>query len=291
MRIGIIGAENSHTAAIAKTLNISHDVPGFEVTHVWGETAEFAAKAAAEGQIPNVVAEYTEMIGQVEAVLVDHRHGQYHLEAARPFVEAGLPVFVDKPLTTDLAEGVAFVRLAKKRRVPITSYSVLSLQQSSLAFAEEMKGLGTLRSLVTAGPVDIDSQYGGVFFYAVHQVDLICSLVEATPISVSTVREGNDGIATITFDSGAFAVVHCLKDSWSAGFLASAYGSQKAAHATLKFDENPYLAGIQRFCRMFETKVEPAPPATYLRPVAVLEAMQKSFATKRPAKVKKVPKL
>ncbi len=43
MRIGIVGAENSHTVAIAKTLNVDNAVPGFEVTHVWGETPEFAA--------------------------------------------------------------------------------------------------------------------------------------------------------------------------------------------------------------------------------------------------------
>ena len=42
MRIGIVGSENSHTIAIAKTLNIEKAVPGFEVTHVWGETVEFA---------------------------------------------------------------------------------------------------------------------------------------------------------------------------------------------------------------------------------------------------------
>ncbi len=36
MRIGIVGAENSHAVAIAKTLNIERAVPGFEVTYVWG---------------------------------------------------------------------------------------------------------------------------------------------------------------------------------------------------------------------------------------------------------------
>jgi predicted dehydrogenase len=291
MRIGIVGAENSHTVAIAKTLNVDKAVPGFEVTHVWGETPEFAAKASENGPIANVVVDYQEMIGKVDAVLVDHRHGKYHLEAARPFVAAGMPVFVDKPFSTDLEEGIEFARFAKAKGVPITSYSVLSLQQSALSFAEDMKGIGALRSLVTAGPVDIESQYGGVFFYGVHQVDLICSLVSAAPVSISTVRKGNDGIATVIFDSGAFAIVHCMKDAWGAGFLATAYGSERVIHATLGFDENAYLAGIKRFCTMFETGIEPARPADYLRPVAVLAAMQRSFDTGKPADVAAVPEI
>ena len=155
-----------------------------------------------------------------------------------------------------------------------------------------MKGLGAIRSLVTAGPVDIDSPWGGVFFYGVHQVDLICNLLpEATPVSVTTVRQGKDGIATISFDSGAFAVVHCLKEGWKSGFAASAYGNDKIAHAGLVFDANAYLTGIKRFCRMFETGVEPVKPASYLRPVAVLQAMQRSFDTGQPAAIASVPEL
>ena len=291
MRIGIVGAENSHTVAISKTLNIDKAVPGFEVTYVWGETREYADKPAAEGQIANIVDDYKDMIGKVDAVLVDHRNGKEHLPAATPFVEAGIPVFVDKPLCADLAEGIAFVKLAKKRGVPITSYSVVSLQQSSLQFAEDMKTIGPLRSLVTSGPADIESQYGGVFFYGVHQVDLICNLIPATPTSVSTVRNGPDGAAIISFDSGAIAVVHCFKEGWSGGFQASALGSQAVKHAVLAFDENPYLCGIQRFCKMFETKVEPVKPAAYLRPVAVLSAMQQSFDTGKPVAVAAVPDL
>jgi hypothetical protein len=42
LNIGIVGAENSHTAAIAKVLNVEKRVPGVRVTHVWGETAAFA---------------------------------------------------------------------------------------------------------------------------------------------------------------------------------------------------------------------------------------------------------
>jgi len=287
MRIGIVGAENSHTIAIAKTLNIEKAVPGFEVTHVWGETPELADKAAKEGQIPSIVEQPPQMIGKVEAAVVDHRHAKYHLSAARPLVEAGMPVFVDKPFCIDLAEGIEFVRFARQRQVPITSYSVLPLQRSAHQFGEQMKNLGELRSLVTMGPVEIDSQYGGVYFYGIHQVDLMLTLIDARPLTVTTSRRDKDGVAVVEFDSGAFGVLHCI-NGWSGHFLATAYGSKGVHHSALDFDENAYLQGIRRFCAMFQTKVEPLPPASYLKPVALLAAMQASFDTGRRVEVEPV---
>lgn len=289
MKIGIVGAENSHTVAIAKTLNIEKAVPGVEVTHVWGETAEFADKAAKDGQIPNIVQNAPDMIGQVDGVAVDHRHAKFHLPAAKPFVEAGVPVFVDKPFCIDLKEGLDFVKLARAKNVPISSYSVLPLQQSAAEFRQAMQGLGKPRSIVTAGPVEIESQYGGVYFYGIHQVDFLLSLVEAVPLSVSTTRQGDDGLATITFDSGMLGVVHCLK-GWSGGFTGSVFGDAKPYHhhSALAWDENIYLSGVRRFCKMFETKQEPVKPVSYLRPVAVLAAMQASFDTGKPVAVASV---
>jgi predicted dehydrogenase len=289
MKIGIVGAENSHCAHIAKSLNVEKDVPGWEVTHVWGETAEFAAKAAKEGQIPNIVTDYTEMIGQVHGVAIDHRDGKHHLAAARPFIEAGIPVFVDKPFCTDLAEGIDVVRLARAKGVPITSYSVLSLQQSVLTFAEAIKKLGGLRALVTAGPCDVESEYGGVSFYGIHQVDLVCTLLGAEPVEVSTARHGADAVAIVTFATGPVVTFVLLKDIWKPGFTASAYGDEGAHYSELPFDQKTYLAGIRTFCRMFETRQEPLPPVAYLRPVAILEAMQKSLDTAKPVKVKPIP--
>jgi predicted dehydrogenase len=291
MRIGIVGAENTHTAHIAKALNTDKDLPGFEVTHVWGETPEFAAKAAEEGGIPNIVPDYRDMIGAVDAIIVDQRHGKEHLPAARPFVEAGLPVFVDKPFCTDLREGVEFVRFARGKGVPITSFSVLSLQQSAVQFADDIEKLGRLRSLVTAGPADIESPYGGIFFYGIHQVDVIANLIPARPVEVATARHGEDAVAAITFESGPVVVVHCLKDWWPAGFVATAYGEEGVHHTALASDEKMYLAGIRRFCGMFQTGREPAPPSTYLRPVAILQAMQQSLDTGRPAPIPPIPDL
>lgn len=291
MRIGIVGAENSHCAHIAKSLNLEKDLPGWEVTHVWGETPEFAAKAARDGAIRNIVQDYAEMIGQIDGVVVDHRDGKYHLAAARPFVAAGIPAFIDKPFCTDLDEGIEFVRFARSRGTPITSFSVVSLQSSVLGFNEAARKLGRLRAMVTEGPCDVESGYGGVFFYGIHQVEMVCNLLNAKPLQVSTMRHGEDAVATVTFESGPVVTFVLLKDVWSPGFTATAYGDGGAHYAELPFDQKMYVAGIQIFCEMFAARREPLPPRAYLRPVAMLEAMRTSLQTGKPERVRAVPEL
>lgn len=289
MRIGIVGAENSHCTHIAKSLNIERAVPGVEVTHVWGETADFAAKAAQEGKIPTIVDEPPDMIGRIDGVMLDHRDGKYHLPAARPFVEAGIPVFVDKPFCTDLAEGIEFVEFARSKRVPVTSFSTVPLQQSMLAFYDAAKQLGRLRAIVTAGPCDVESEYGGVFFYGIHQVEMVTKFIKAEPLEVTSARCGEDAVAVVAFEGGPVVTHHLLKEWWAANFTAAAYGDDGAHHTELPWDKELYIAGIRLFTGMFESRQEPFPPADYLRPIAILQAMDQALGTGSPAMVPPVP--
>jgi len=291
MRIGIVGAENSHCAHIAKSLNVRKSLPGCEVTHVWGETPEFAAKAAEEGNIPNIVGDPTDMIGHIDGAMFDHRDGKYHLPAARPFVEADVPCFIDKPFCTDIEEGIEFVRLARSKNVPITSFSTVPIQQCVLAFNQAAGKLGRLRAIVTAGPCDVQSQYGGVFFYGIHQVEMITKLLEAEPVSVTTARHGEDAVAVVTFKDGPIVTHQLLKEWWAANFTAAAYGDDGAHHTELPWDEDLYIAGIRLFTGMFESRREPFPPLAYLRPIAILQAIDLSLGTGSSVAVPPIPDL
>ena len=93
IRIGIVGAENSHTIAIAKTLNVEKRVPGCRIFSVWGESRKVARDASERGEIPTIVASPEDMIGHVDAAIVDHRHAKFHLSAVRPFLEKKIPLF------------------------------------------------------------------------------------------------------------------------------------------------------------------------------------------------------
>ena len=273
--IGIIGAENSHTVAIAKTINIDQLVSGFSVTHVWGETPDDAKDAQDRGLIPNIVEEPEDLIGQVDAAIVDHRHPKYHLPAVRPLLEAGIPLFVDKPFCYRLDEGKEFLARARELDVPVCSFSVLPKQASFAQLQEDVRDLGRIISVVSTGPCDIDSEYGGVFFYGIHQVDMVVRLLDWDITHVQLNRGQQNHTATLYSASGAISTMNLVGEG-RVDFHVSVIGEKGRADRVISYDENTYLTGVLDFCRMFSTGETDETDGSILTPVAVLEALEKS---------------
>lgn len=289
IRIGIVGAENTHSVAIAKTLNIAKRVPGCRVVAIWGETDKFARDAAKAGCIPSIVKRPADMIGDIDAVIVDHRHAKHHLPAAEPFLRARLPMFIDKPFCYRLAEGKAFLARARRARVPVTSFSSVPTSRSFADFLKAVRKSGEVRSAATVGSCDLESKYGGIFFYGIHQVDVLLEAfgTDVAAVAVSRARRGESAVASLFFRSGLVASMHCLT-SGKTGFQVSASTDAGIVSAGLVSDPNPYLTGIRRFCKMFKTGKEPLDHKRFLAPIAVLEAMEKSVKTGKVTPVAKV---
>src|SRR5689334_23122297 len=122
LRFGLIGTNTSHSRAFAQIINGSADrapaLEGGKVVAVWGNSSPEArasqdrrklpdARALADAYgIDTVVDDPATMIGQIDIALVvdDTGLGAYHGRLARPFIAAGIPTFMDKPMTLDLAE-------------------------------------------------------------------------------------------------------------------------------------------------------------------------------------------
>jgi predicted dehydrogenase len=274
-RIGIIGAENSHTAAIAKTINIDKKIPGFVVEYVWGETAEFAKAAAEKGSIPTIVEKPTEMKGKIDALIVDHRHPKHHLAAARPFLGQGIPIFIDKPFCYRLDKGKAFLAEARKAKTPVTSFSVLPHQKSFVSFKKKLDQAESIVAAGTVGPCDLKSPHGGVFFYGIHQVDMVLVAFGYDVEAVRMTRNGDNATGQLLYQDGKIVTMDLIK-AGAPGFGIHAVTNEGVVSKSIKMDANIYLGGIRTFIKMFRTGKEPVPAEQMLRPVAVLEALQKS---------------
>ena len=279
LKIGMVGAENSHTAAIAKVLNVDKRIAGVRATCVWGETRTYARQAAEKGELPQIVKDPADMVGQIDAAVVEHRHGKLHLPAARALLEAKIPLFIDKPFCYRLAEGKRFLERAGKLRVPVCSFSTLPKQAAYKDLKKQVGKLGEINAVVSSGPCDIKSKWGGIFFYGIHQVDMILRLAgyDVTHVQVNRGKAQNH-TATLFYGNGCTATMNLIGSG--AAFHVSALCEKGRVDQAIPMDASPYLTGIREFVRMFRTGKTAETPETMLGPVAVLEALEKSVNRK-----------
>lgn len=256
LRIGLLGSDSSHAERFSELLNCP-DHPNYladadaRVVAIWGEDRERTAKAAAHGQIPTMVDDPHALLGQVDAVFCITRHGGRHLGLVRPFIEAGMPLFVDKPLATEPADARALVALAQQHQIPFTSYSTVRFSAATQAFLRAVQGLGGVRVGLYTGPASRRNPYGGVIFYAIHSIELMLMVqgtgiewvqaVEGAPIDA----QGNGNVtATCAWPDGQTATLALTVDAHY-GFRAMALGRDGYHSAHLDISDC-YREGMKR---------------------------------------------
>lgn len=275
--IGIIGAENSHSYGYGKLFNIDKKFPGIEVKYIWGETDEFAKKAMEKGAIPIQVKEQKEMLGKIDALIVDHRHAKYHLEAALPFVKAGIPTFVDKPFCYRAAEGKKFLELAKNLGTPVSSYSSIAHSNGTLDMKEQVESMSEIAQIVRTGPLELDSKYGNIFFYGVHLVQPVLDIFGYDVTRVQINKNGNSGNASLHFKSGLFATLVFKEKSW--GWETFVESKDGFVELKSRVEEPNPATNYTDMVEMFRTGKEPRSHQSILDCVSVLEALEKSSET------------
>jgi hypothetical protein len=104
MRIGIVDLDTSHPQ---NWVPIEREL-GHEVVGVWDggdvHPAGYAAQFAAQHHIPRVFTSLAEMATAVDCAIIHGCNWDVHIAKARPFIEAGRAVLVDKPLAGNLRD-------------------------------------------------------------------------------------------------------------------------------------------------------------------------------------------
>ena len=105
-------------------------IEGFTITKIWDiqgrERSELFARLLRDR--PQVCENLEETWTDVDAVFINDGggDGSLHLEYVTPFLERGIPAFVDKPFACDYADARAMITCAEKTGTPLMSCSILS---------------------------------------------------------------------------------------------------------------------------------------------------------------------
>ncbi|WP_135552756.1 Gfo/Idh/MocA family protein [Paenibacillus cymbidii] len=222
-----------------------------KVTHIWTDDPADARKVARASLIPHVVRNPQDVIGQVDAVIIATDKGHEHVERARPFVDAGIPVFIDKP-AVDREEDLRIVQGWVDRGAAILSSSSMRYCKEFMPYRLSTHALGELR-FVSVTMIKSWERYG------IHALEAIYPILGPGFISAVNTGSGDRNIVHLKHRSGADAVV-AVNENMSGGsgklLLCGTQGSVFVQSGDTFF---AFKAQMEAFVRYLRTGERPYP--------------------------------
>ena len=157
-----------------------------KITHVWTQNLEESRKIAKASKIDNVVEKYEEMISEIDAVIIARDDYQSHKIIAKPFLDGGKYVFIDKPLSLDIDDLIYFKPFIKSGQ--LMSCSGIKYAPELDKIKRDLKDFGKIK-LIRGTTVKSWEKY------AIHMLDGIFSVV---PFNVKSVQYNNSNHESFT---------------------------------------------------------------------------------------------
>lgn len=212
----------------------------------------------------------------VDAVIISSDDGRRHHDAGRTAIEAGLPTFIDKPMTCLLSEAVALADLAEEREVPLFSASSLRYAPEVVEVAEGALGEIVGVDAITPSRSNCEG-VPGMFYYGMHGVEILYTLMGPGCETVQCMETEFGALATGRWADGRLGSVRgCVRGVAGFGFRAV---GEDGHRALLAGSETIYRELLKRVIAMFESGEAPIDIRETLEIVAFIEAAVESART------------
>jgi len=286
IKVGMIGLDTSHVTAFTKLLNDKsdpHHIPGARVvaafkggspdvessrTRIDRFTAELKDKWGVE-----IVDSIEELCKKVDVALLESVDGRPHLSQVRPVFAAKKRVFIDKPFAASYADAREIVRLSRESGTPFFSSSSLRFADDLQAMKRDEK-LGALLGAFTYGPAPTEPHHPDLFWYGIHAVEMLYTLMGPGCESVTRVHADGVDVVVGKWKDGRVGTMRGIRDG-KQDYGAVAFGAKSnlATPTSMKSDYRNLLVEIVKF---FQTGAPPVPPEETLEIMAFMEAADMS---------------
>lgn len=229
----------------------SFGIDGAKVTHIWTDDPEDAKKVAKTSLIPNIASEPEDVIGCVDAVVIATDKGFEHAERSRPFIEAGIPVFIDKPLTdndTDLDQFCKWHGMDK----PFMSSSCMRYSKEYAPYRMSVNNLGKLRFVSITTPKTWER-------YGIHALEGIYPILGPGFVSVRNTGDAERNIVHLKHRSGTDVIIAAISDMYGAFGLLQLCGTRDSATAVMKDSFYSFRKQLEEFVTYLRTGNQPFP--------------------------------
>jgi predicted dehydrogenase len=220
------------------------------VTHAWTQDPGVTAALCRASRIAEAVDRPEQMLGEVDALIVARDDHETHLDLARPFLEAGLPVLIDKPLSLDPAALRYFTPFLESAKL---------MSCSGMRYARELDEVRATiadygRLLLLRGAVVLSWEK-----YGIHLIDAFFGITKARPVSVTCLPAPHTSMA-VAMDDGSLLEIDALGDEAPPTFHFDFWGTKARSSHDVTDNFSMFRRMLWHFSEMVRTG-EPQVPA------------------------------
>jgi len=148
------------------------------------DTDQNAAKKIAEQYHCEVFKKIEDLIDKVDAVsiVVPTIH---HLETARPFIESGIHILMEKPIAPSYEESLALVELSEQAGIIFQVGFLERFNSGTIALAEQVKNPRFIEAQRLSKFVERATDVDVITDLMIHDIDIIISLIDSEIINIS----------------------------------------------------------------------------------------------------------
>jgi predicted dehydrogenase len=285
-RIAILGCENSHANAFLKFIKEKEEFSDVLVVGVYSNEREAAEKLRDQFGVP-VMDSYEEAVGQIDGLIITARHGDNHYTYAKPYIDSGIPMFIDKPITVSEEEAVEFMRRLRDRGVRISGGSSLKqdvyvrrLKQD----AQNRVGGATIGGLVRA-PYQSENAYGGFYFYAQHLVEMVCEIFGRCPLSVTAKQNGKQLHVLFHYEDYDCVGLFCDNNYF---YYASRMAQSDVQGYVIPSTEDWFYEEFKEFYGILSGEPQAIAYDEFISPVCIMNAIQRSLSAGKEEPVRRI---
>ncbi len=284
-RVGLIGLDTSHAPAFTRSFNAqdasAEDFGGFRVVAAFpqGSRDIDSSTSRVAGYVREmldmgveIVDSIPALLQRVDCVLLTSNDGRVHLEQARPVIEAGKPLYIDKPMAASLADVIALFEAAREKDVPLFSASSLRWIPGALELRDGAQG--KIEGADAFSWAALEPTHPDLYWYGIHGVEILYAVMGTGCLSVSRSRTDDTEFCVGSWEGGRIGTFRGLRSS-EHSYGGTVFAEKRIEVLPMGSDYVPMLKAIARF---FATGEPPVPEDETIEIYAFMSAADRSRA-------------
>ena len=222
-----------------------------EVTHVWTDDPQDAKHVAEVAEIQNIVSDPKDVIGEVDAVLVATDIGSEHVERCQPFIDADVPIFIDKPLCDNLSDLEVFQKWIDEGKNFISS-SAMRYCKEYEPYHQSTHELGDLRYVNVTMAKSWEK-------YGIHALETVYPIVGPGFKSIQNLGDKNSNIVHLKHSKGIDINIANINDMLGGFGLISLMGTKSGIQIKSTDTYYAFKKQLQSYVNYLQTGHKPVP--------------------------------